>query len=79
MVILFDISVHLLLDLPCADVCASVRYAGAESGEVRSVVEAGRFDPSILITHTFPLARIVEAYSLFGERRDGALKVAIRP
>jgi threonine dehydrogenase-like Zn-dependent dehydrogenase len=44
-----------------------------------SVVEAGRFDPSVLITHTFSLDRIVEAYSLFGERRDGVLKVAIRP
>lgn len=44
-----------------------------------NVVEAGRFDPSVLITHTFPLERIVEAYRLFGERREGVLKVAIRP
>lgn len=44
-----------------------------------NVVEAGRFDPSVLITHTFSLDRIVEAYSLFGERRDRVLKVAIKP
>jgi alcohol dehydrogenase len=44
-----------------------------------NVVESGRFDPSVLITHTFSLDRIAEAYRLFGERRDGVLKVAIRP
>jgi threonine dehydrogenase-like Zn-dependent dehydrogenase len=44
-----------------------------------NVVEAGRFDPAVFITHTFPLERIVEAYKLFEERRDGVLKVAIRP
>ena len=43
------------------------------------VVRHGRVDLTPLITHTFSLVRIVEAYSLFGERRDGVLKVAIRP
>ncbi|HET6266474.1 MAG TPA: alcohol dehydrogenase catalytic domain-containing protein [Acidobacteriota bacterium] len=44
-----------------------------------NVVEAGRFDPSQLITHRFPLKQIKEAYRLFGERLDGVLKVGIRP
>jgi threonine dehydrogenase-like Zn-dependent dehydrogenase len=44
-----------------------------------SMVQSGRFDPLPLITHRFPLDQIVEAYELFGERRDGVLKVAIRP
>ncbi|HSF44006.1 MAG TPA: alcohol dehydrogenase catalytic domain-containing protein [Thermoanaerobaculia bacterium] len=43
------------------------------------VVRHGRVDLTPLLTHTFPLDRITEAYSLFGERRDGVLKVAIRP
>lgn len=43
------------------------------------VVEAGRFDPTPLITHRFALADIGEAYDLFANRRDGVLKVAIRP
>jgi threonine dehydrogenase-like Zn-dependent dehydrogenase len=43
------------------------------------VVRRGRVDLTPLLTHTFPLDRIVEAYSLFGERREGVLKVAIRP
>jgi threonine dehydrogenase-like Zn-dependent dehydrogenase len=43
------------------------------------VVRRGRVDLTPLLTHTYPLDRIVEAYGLFGERREGVLKVAIRP
>jgi threonine dehydrogenase-like Zn-dependent dehydrogenase len=44
-----------------------------------SLVQSKRFDPRPLITHSFKLSQIVEAYELFGSRRDGVLKVAIRP
>jgi len=44
-----------------------------------SMVQTNRFDPTPLLTHTFSLDQIVEAYNLFGARRDGVLKVAIRP
>jgi threonine dehydrogenase-like Zn-dependent dehydrogenase len=44
-----------------------------------NLVQTGRFDPLPLLTHRFSLDQIVEAYELFGERRDGVLKVAIRP
>jgi threonine dehydrogenase-like Zn-dependent dehydrogenase len=44
-----------------------------------ALVQSKRFDPTPLLTHAFPLARIVEAYELFGSRRDGVLKVAVRP
>jgi threonine dehydrogenase-like Zn-dependent dehydrogenase len=44
-----------------------------------NLVRSGRFDPTPLLTHSFPLARITEAYELFGGRKDGVLKVAIRP
>ncbi|HVM24825.1 MAG TPA: zinc-binding dehydrogenase, partial [Candidatus Limnocylindrales bacterium] len=43
------------------------------------MVETGRFDPTPLITHTFALSEIGDAYELFSNRRDGVLKVAIRP
>jgi len=43
------------------------------------LVRAGRFDPTPLITHRFALDAIGDAYALFGERRDGVLKVALRP
>ncbi len=44
-----------------------------------NMVRSGRFDPMPLITYRFKLGRIVEAYELFGTRRDGILKVAITP
>ncbi len=44
-----------------------------------SMVQSKRFDPTPLLTHSFKLENIVEAYDLFGSRRDGVLKVAIRP
>jgi alcohol dehydrogenase len=43
------------------------------------VVRHGRVDFTPLLTHSFSLDQIGEAYSLFGERRDGVMKVAIRP
>lgn len=43
------------------------------------VVRHGRVDLTPLLTHTFSLDNIAEAYDLFGERLDGVMKVAIRP
>jgi alcohol dehydrogenase len=43
------------------------------------LVRQGRLDLTPLLTHTFPLDRITEAYQLFGERREGVIKVAIKP
>lgn len=43
------------------------------------VVRYGRVDLRPLLTHTFSLDKIGEAYDLFGARLDGVLKVAIRP
>ena len=43
------------------------------------MVRSGRLDLRPLITHRFKLADINEAYKLFGERRDGVMKVAITP
>jgi alcohol dehydrogenase len=43
------------------------------------MVRSGRLDLTPLLTHTFQLEDIKEAYALFGARRDGVLKVAIKP
>jgi threonine dehydrogenase-like Zn-dependent dehydrogenase len=43
------------------------------------IVRHGRFDPGLLLTHTFSLGKISEAYELFASRRDGVIKVAIHP
>ena len=42
-------------------------------------VRHGRVDLTPLLTHTFSLDQISDAYDLFGERMDGVLKVAIKP
>src|SRR6202011_1039679 len=44
-----------------------------------SMVQSKRFDPTPLLTHRFSLDNIVDAYELFGSRKDGVLKVAITP
>ena len=43
------------------------------------MVRRGKLDLLPLLTHRFKLADINEAYKLFGERRDGVMKVAITP
>jgi threonine dehydrogenase-like Zn-dependent dehydrogenase len=43
------------------------------------MVRRGKLDLRPLITHRFKLADINEAYKVFGERRDGVMKVAITP
>jgi threonine dehydrogenase-like Zn-dependent dehydrogenase len=43
------------------------------------VVRSGRVDLEPLLTHSFALADVAAGYELFGARREGVLKVAIRP
>jgi 2-desacetyl-2-hydroxyethyl bacteriochlorophyllide A dehydrogenase len=43
------------------------------------LVRHGRLDLTPFLTHTFSLDHITEAYKLFGERREGVIKVAIKP
>ncbi len=43
------------------------------------LVRHGRIDLRPLLTHTFPLDQITEAYDLFAARKEGVIKVAIRP
>lgn len=43
------------------------------------VVRHGRVDLTPLLTHCYTLDDIVEAYQLFGERRENVVKVAITP
>jgi alcohol dehydrogenase len=44
-----------------------------------SVIESGRIDLKPMVTHRFKLDDVVAAYELFGNQRDGVLKVAITP
>jgi alcohol dehydrogenase len=48
-------------------------------GRLLRAVQSGRFDPTPLLTHRYPLADIGEAYRIFSNRLDGVLKIAIVP
>lgn len=50
---------------------------GCDCAEILRLIAAGEIDTTPLITHRYPLDRIAEAYDLFENRRDGAIKVAV--
>lgn len=50
---------------------------GCDCEEVLKLIKEGKIDTTPLITHRFPLSRIAEAYSLFENKEDGVIKVAI--
>jgi threonine dehydrogenase-like Zn-dependent dehydrogenase len=42
-------------------------------------IEAGQIDPSFIITHTVPLDRAPEMYKTFRDKKDGCIKVVLKP
>ena len=50
---------------------------GCDCAEILSLIEQGKIDTTPLITHSFPLSCIEEAYSVFENREDGVIKIAI--
>ena len=50
---------------------------GCDCEEILALIKDGKIDTTPLITHTFPLSRIEEAYRLFESQEDGVMKVAI--
>lgn len=62
----------------------TIRTALCPGGKERmrrmmNVIETGRVDLKSLVTHTYNLEDIVEAYDLFANQRDGVLKIAVKP
>ena len=51
---------------------------GCNCTETLALIAEGKLDTTPLITHTYPLSQIAEAYDLFEHRCDGVIKVAIR-
>lgn len=52
---------------------------GCRCREILELIAAGKIDTTPLITHTFPLRDIQTAYDLFAQKRDGVIKVAVKP
>ena len=50
---------------------------GCDCKEILRLIAQGKLDTTPLITHTYPLREIEEAYTLFESRRDGVIKVAV--
>lgn len=52
---------------------------GCDCAEILSLIEQGKIDTTPLITHTFALKDIEEAYRIFENKLDGVIKIAITP
>lgn len=52
---------------------------GCDCEEILSLIEDGKIDTTPLITHSYPLSNIEEAYRLFESKEDGVIKVAVTP
>ena len=53
------------------------RVDGCDCEETLKLIAEGKINTEPLITHTYPLAKIDEAYELFENKRDGVIKVAV--
>ena len=51
---------------------------GCDCDAILKLIREGKIDTTPLITHTYPLEKIEEAYELFERKRDGVIKVAVR-
>lgn len=50
---------------------------GCDCREILELIKDGKLNTEPLITHTYPLCDIEEAYDLFENRRDGVIKIAV--
>ena len=50
---------------------------GCDCEETLKLIAEGKLDTEPLITHTYQLSKIDEAYELFENKRDGVIKVAV--
>lgn len=50
---------------------------GCDCEEILRLIAEGKLNTEPLITHTYPLEKIEEAYEIFENKRDGVMKVAV--
>ena len=42
-------------------------------------IQKGDIDPSFVITHKLPLGQAPHGYDIFNKKRDGAIKIVLKP
>jgi threonine dehydrogenase-like Zn-dependent dehydrogenase len=47
--------------------------------ELLEMIESGKLDPSFVVTHRMPLAKAADGYKLFLEKREGCMKILLKP
>ncbi len=52
---------------------------GCDCAQILELIAQGKIDTTPLITHTYPLSQIADAYELFENKQDHVIKVAIVP
>lgn len=50
---------------------------GCDCEEILKLIEEGKIDTTLLITHRYSLADIAEAYDLFENRKDNVIKTVV--
>ena len=50
---------------------------GCDCDEILSLIQKGKIDTTPLITHTYPIDKVAEAFELFENKKDGVIKIAI--
>ena len=51
---------------------------GCDCEEILKLIAQGKIDTTALITHTFPLSEIAQAYDIFEHKKENVIKVAVR-
>ncbi len=51
----------------------------SKCGDIMRLIEAGRLDTSLLITHRAPLNDIIRGYDIFSNQKDGCIKWVVTP
>ena len=50
---------------------------GCDCDEILRLIEQKKIDTTPLLTHTFPLREIEQAYDIFENRKDNVIKIAV--
>lgn len=46
---------------------------------IMELIKQGKFDPTDIITHVLPLDQAEHGYEIFDEKKDGCIKVVLKP